>query len=103
MGTLIKLTDSYGTIYINPMMIESLVQQELEGREQTIINMYSGRTHVVRHTIKEVIKLMKTDIYKTIVTYNNPSKIVQPEYKVVLDKIDMHADGIEGEEYPSIL
>jgi len=59
MTKLIKLKDSYGDIYVNSWMIESLVQQKMEGTNSTIVNMMSGRTHIVKHSVKEVRDLME--------------------------------------------
>jgi uncharacterized protein YlzI (FlbEa/FlbD family) len=80
MTKLIKLKDSYGDIYINSWMIESLVQQKMEGTNSTIINMMSGRTHIVKHSVKEVRDLMEgkkwSAIYERVMNNNN---VEQPE------------------------
>lgn len=77
MTKLIKLKDSYGDVYVNPMMIESLIQQKMEGTNSTIVNMMSGRTHVVKHSVKEVKDMIEGKNWSTI--YNTITDVDMEE------------------------
>lgn len=77
MTKLIKLKDSYGDVHVNPMMIESLIQQKMEGTNSTIVNMMSGRTHVVKHSVKEVKDMIEGKNWSTI--YNTITDVDMEE------------------------